>query len=422
MKKLNFFLMMLALMAAISVGCGNNDEDPVEPTTTGPTFSLETGTSPSLGVDFITDSATVFRGKPFAVKLSVNQGTGGSITSIEVTEEGSPVDPSRIIFDGDSAQSNPNPVGNASSLDWEVIITAPEEIGMFSYEILITDSSDNDASVNFSVTTQAAVALQAGVSPTLGTQFVTDTDSLLRGESFAVQLSAAQGSGPYSTIEVRENGAAINASRLLVNSIAAPANPYSVTNSSALDWELVIESSNQPGANDYEIILTDDDGVASTVSVSITGLSTLNQSTMVMQMLSNQAGPAGQGALDIDTGEETGVTTGNFTEADIRDMGIDLSQPDASNWRQRINSINNTKLVAAATDANFDDILTMEDIMVGFNNGTEITDPDGSDVVAVGDIFFLESTDGVFYVLRVAEVNVEPTDNSDNYVFDVKGP
>ncbi len=309
MKKLNFFLMALALMAAISAGCGNNDPepDPVEPT--GPTFALEAGTSPTLGTEFITGSDTIFVGESFAIKLSAAQGTS-PITRIEVRENGAAMEEGRIVFNGDSAQSNPSPVASETSLDWEIIIAAVGE----------------------------------------------------------------------------------------------------------------------PSTNDYEVIITDSASMTATVSFSVTTETPANQSTVVMQVLSNQSGPAGKGALDVDTGTETGVTTGNFTTADIRDMGIDSNQPNATNWLQQIKNLNGTTLKVAATGTDFDQILSLEDIALGFDRATDLGDGPSS-TVEVGDIFFVRSTESIVYALFVAEVNVRPGtpgvgngDNSDNYVFDVKGP
>jgi hypothetical protein len=302
MKKFNLFLMALLVMAAVSVGCNNTDPIDDTPEPVGPSIDLVSGTIPGTTVSYVTDVDTVAPGESFTIKLDASNGSS-PITIIELLENGNTVDPSRIIWDGDPAQSNPNPVGDAgaTTLDWSVTVTTPADVeDVYTYDIILTDSS----------------ALEASVTVTIST--------------------------------------------------VVPSPPVTVG---------------------------------------------------TMYLLLNQAGPAGQGGLDVDSNTQTGTTTGNFPIADIRDQGIDQSQPVASNWRQQIAPINGTTLKAAAATLVWDEIQTQEDLAVAYAAAAEISE---SAKVAEGDIFFVLTTEGKVFGLSVVDIVNTTNDNQDRYEFEAK--
>lgn len=260
--------------------------------------------------------------------------------------------------------------------------------------------------------------LMAGTEPVSGQAYVTDSATVEPGEVFVVNLTADNGNSPLTRIEVLENGAAVDPSRVIFDGDSAQSNPNPLGDISALDWEIAIAAQDGEGTSVYDITVSDSNALDVTVTVTIT---TVVPSPPVrsatMYLLSNQGGPAGQGGLDVDTGEETGTTTGNFAAADIRDQGIDTSLPTAENWIQKIAPINGTTLKAAAGTIVWEDIETVEDLMVAFDNAAEISE---SDKVATGDIFFVVTTEGKTFGLVVTDIEVTPSDNSDFYEFDVK--
>ena len=134
----------------------------------------------------------------------------------------------------------------------------------------------------------------------------------------------------------------------------------------------------------------------------------------------NQAGPAGTGGLDLDTGASTGSSD---ALAEIIDNGIDASLPAASNWIQSISSVNGSTIRVLRPGLNgleetfsFASVLTKEEIPGLHNNNAAVY---SGETVIVGDLFTVERG-GSFYILEVTNVNVTTTDNSDSYRFNVK--
>lgn len=253
-----------------------------------------------------------------------------------------------------------------------------------------------------------------------GIDAVTDSASVAPGDTFLVQINASQGDASLNRIEVREDGSPVDPSRLVFDGFAAQNNPNPVTATNELIWDIQIAANDMEGTYEYSIVITDENSntAASTVTVTVVEPAT-PVNTRDMILLLNQGGPAGQGALDLETGDGMGTQAAD-TAADIRDQGIDTDLPVAQNWIQRIASINNTDLRAAAGTTTWDEIQTLEDISVAFNEGSRITDQ--SEVVEVGDLFLVESTTGTLYALLVTDVEITPSDNNDFYEFSVKGP
>ncbi len=248
---------------------------------------------------------------------------------------------------------------------------------------------------------------------------VVDSAEVALGDTFLVSLSATAGDAALNRIEVRENGVAVDPSRIVFDGFAAQNNPNPLGGVDQLDWEIEIQAPDAEGTFEYSIIVTDENQNVANTGVSITTFSpetVANVRTMVM--LLNQGGPVGTGGLDLDTGTGTGTAAAD-TAADIRDMGIDTNQIPANNWIQKIASINGTTLKLPAAGLMWDDIETIEDIAAAFAQGTEVVGE--TEVVQTDDFFLVEATTGTLFAILVTDVNVVTTDNSDSYTFTVKG-
>ncbi|MCI4668267.1 MAG: hypothetical protein MRZ79_09025 [Bacteroidia bacterium] len=249
----------------------------------------------------------------------------------------------------------------------------------------------------------------------------TNQDSVAVDSFFTVLVTASSGTNTLKTIEVQENGVAISdLSRLDFNGFSAGSNPspLGASDTATLDWTLRIKAPSVEGANDYTIVITDqiDSTIERTVSVtSFVPFTEVDTNTVVLR-LRNQAGPAGQGGLDLDTGDETG--TMNETTHDLADLGIDVSK--AVDWIQKIKSANGAELRKVDNSTNFADVMFKEQVEEIYNASTVI--PAESDVVQQGDMFAVKVASGVIYLLYTAEVSVTPAsgDNSDFYRFDAK--
>ena len=118
--------------------------------------------------------------------------------------------------------------------------------------------------------------------------------------------------------------------------------------------------------------------------------------------------------------------------AELRDEGIDLGATEANNWLQQISGVNNTEVKYIKKGTNgisetftFDAIKYKEEISGLWTSGTSFTktSKDGlrsvSDKVVKGDIFIAKKGTN-YYLINVADVKIVTTDNSDNYVLDIK--
>ncbi len=259
-----------------------------------------------------------------------------------------------------------------------------------------------------------------GPSISLGTggQFVSDTATVFTDSTFQIQVTASKGDADLRTIEVRENGTAIANTRILIDGFTAGANPSPLFDAALSSFTYVLTitaGSTADETNEYTVIVTDTDGLNASASVDVT---TKSFGTFVTErnviLLLNQAGPAGQGGLDLESGNSIGT---NNDSADIRDMGIDLALPNASNWKQQIGTINTSVLKVPAAGLNYDEILTKEQLRIAYDAGQSFTT---SDKVAEGDLFLALTSEGNYYLLKTDAITVTPNDNSDRYEFSVK--
>jgi hypothetical protein len=263
------------------------------------------------------------------------------------------------------------------------------------------------------------VALQVGMN------FVVDKDTLATGETFQVNLSAVQGDAVLTKIEVRENGTAIAADRVILDGNPAGGNPSPLNDLVDLNWVLEITADTVETTSTYTIIITDANEKTASQSVDITTenpivLTPVKVQTMVL--LLNQAGPIGTGGLDLETGASVGTSgqTDADSTADIADMGIDQSLPNDQNWKQQIDSVNLSILKVPATGLDYDAIQHIEEIEEAYEAGMTLTS--GSEKVTVGDVFLCRTRRGNIFIFKTVAIDVTTNNNNDKYTFEVKGP
>lgn len=247
-------------------------------------------------------------------------------------------------------------------------------------------------------------------------------------------VNALAGTDDLESLTVLEDGVKVQTDRLYfrdldANSAITVQNPIlTIGYESRLLWEIGIKPQTDYSTKTYTVQVTDVGGNVASASIDITTFDagTPIEKTLTGKLLLNQAGPSGQGALDLDDGIGTGTTTGNFAIAEIRDWGIDLGLPTATNWKRQIGPINNTTVRVPGGlpgDFKFTDISTKEEIQGYYDAGTALPNSSGtvSDPVQVGDYFVVKSADGSrYYFLEVTAVTVTAADNADSYEFNIK--
>ncbi len=258
------------------------------------------------------------------------------------------------------------------------------------------------------------------VGPSLTTT-AADLDTVFTDSAFTIRITASRGSSSLTRLEVRENGTAISANRLEIDGFTAGGNPSPLAASatSGFSYDLTITAGSDDGeVSTYSVIVTDSLGLTSTVTFDIftEDFGTLVTERTVILLL-NQAGPAGQGGLDLESGNSTGTSQAADSIADIRDMGIDTNIPVATNWLQQIGVINGSDLRYPSAGFSYDNVIVSEEVSAAFEAGQVFTT---SDKVEVGDVFLCKTRRGNVYVLKTISITVTPNDNADQYEFSVK--
>ena len=248
---------------------------------------------------------------------------------------------------------------------------------------------------------------------------------------FFVGLKGEDLTDSLSTLEVFLNDEKVEGS--LVSITAADGTDIGVNNPALLvspynngfDFAVELRTNAEYGVNTFRFLLTDSGALTDEVSIAITTVAPAPVGTDLSGNLSgvllNQAGPAGTGGLDLDTGDGTGSAD---PASEIRDNGVD-NGPVATNWLQTISTINGATIRTLNRDAmgesyDFATVTTVEEVQAAWDLGDEVVD-NSTAVLVVGDEFIVQNADqSRNYLLQVVEVNVTSDDNGDNYVFNIK--
>jgi hypothetical protein len=278
-----------------------------------------------------------------------------------------------------------------------------------------------------------------------GAGIVSSDTELTVGTPFTVRLLMQDGDEPLQSLRIEENGTVLSFNNLSFSNGLTPNNPLLIPAADELGatYDVTITPSRaEEGLYTYSFLLADD-GVPSLtdqVDVTITYVpepGTALDSTLT-GVLFNQGGAAGTGGLDLEKGEGVGSQD---AAAEIRDLGLDCTidpSTNPENWRQQIGSVNGADMVAVdpmdvGDNFSFDAVDTKEVIVAAYNagraladgtstncgNGNETAVTDVSDTVAVGDLFAVLAN-GVYYLIRIDEVNLVANSNDDNYSISIK--
>ncbi len=260
-----------------------------------------------------------------------------------------------------------------------------------------------------------------------GLDVLTGNANLILDESFKVNLIGRKGTANLRVLRVLEDDVLVDVNRITFP-FEGGANPLLlIANPESLDLTLTIQSHDIIGERTYSFVLEDVNGATNTISLKINVEGTAV--TLLEGVLLNQGGPAGTGGLDLDTGTSTGSAD---PRAEIRDEGIDLGRPNATNWRQQISGINGSEIKylkagqnGLAENFSFGDIKIKEQLASLWDNGIAFTRKsadnmrDVSEVVSKDDVFIIKNGNK-YYTIIVKDITVTTSDNDDRYVLDIK--
>jgi len=394
------------------------------------------------GVDLISSDATVAVGEVFSVQISAAKGAA-DLRGIFFDLDGLPFPNNGIdiTIDGIGAPSNGVTVAEteASSLSWNVTLPAHDDISTRVYSFIVQDQAGLEDRVDINITTtDGSTGGGDVVAPTLDIPGGGNI-AVMAGSLVKIDLNVQAGNPALSSIGVFEvvtpgDSTLVDIDRLYFGDCCAGfeftdnPNPLVGDDVNGFEKPIYIRAQEGNSATTYVILLVDADGRLYRNELIIDTNPIGNPVTELIGVLFNRAGPAGTGGLDLDSGASTGSAA---AEAELKDSGIDSGASDANNWLQTFSGINGTEVKELFANTNgvpenfsFEDVTVDRQIEVFFGAGQDFvnTNLDGevsSDAVSVGDTY-VALKDGKYYLFVVREVNVSPTDNSDNYVFDIK--
>jgi len=271
--------------------------------------------------------------------------------------------------------------------------------------------------------------------------FLSSDADVIIGTPFSVKIRLSKGDAQLTSLEVKEGTTKLATSRYTINGGAIVTNnPLLITgvDKDGVTYDINILPAATQTVGDitiYSFSVSDSNGATDLVDIAITTAAAPGTPiTFDMSgVLFNQAGPAGTGGLDLDTG--TGVGSANAT-ADIRDLGIDCALPNTSNWRKQIGTVNGADMrkvdVSQLENFSFATVDKTEVILEAYTSGTALADGSsttcGGATVAVTDVtapvtvgdLFVVFANAKYYLIRVDEVNTTTNNNDDNYKLSIK--
>jgi len=281
--------------------------------------------------------------------------------------------------------------------------------------------------------------------------FIDGDETVDPGAEFSVKVEAEAGTGDLNALEITKDGDQLSIDSFTVfdaitQSDVSSNNPLALaqlTSDNRIELEIAITAPIEDGVYEYTFTVQDEMQLSESTTIAITVENPLTPlSDTLIGVLFNQAGDAGFGALDLDEGLTTGVTTSSPEaspeDAEIRDMGLDCTIPAPGlNWRRQIGTMNGADMRAVdltqVENFSFENVGAVEEIVGAYESGLELEDgesincvnanatavTDVSEVLTEGDMFVV-LRDGRYYLIRIDEINETDTNNEDNYVISIK--
>lgn len=248
-----------------------------------------------------------------------------------------------------------------------------------------------------------------------------DGDAELQaGETFSVQVQLSKGDAALKSLTIYAGASQLATSDFTIVGVTSN-NPLLIVGGGDVTYDITITAKDEVGdVTTYAFEVSDEDGLTAETSLAITIVAPPTTATNVSYsavVLNNYSGPS-YGSLDLDTGDAVSSAS---ADGDIRDNGIDLAQPTASNWYQKIHPVNGASMkipnAAQVENFSFENANTREMLVAAWDTGTSVTE---TGTLAVGDLFLVLIGED-YYLVEVADIYVDPAANGDYYTLNVKG-
>ena len=262
--------------------------------------------------------------------------------------------------------------------------------------------------------------------------FATGDVDLNLGDVVNLRVSLLPGDADLRSLKITEEGSNIKTDRLIIdNGDVVANNPLLITGTdvSGVTYDITIVPDSE--INTTRLItleITDDGNLTASVSLAVTITGT--PVSEITGVLLNRSGPAGQGGLNLFTGEGTGtvVTDPSSQDAHIKDEGIDINKVPAENWKRQISGANGSEIRTPGTNMpegfSYESTETLEAIVGAFDLADELTmmNAEGELItqeIVVGDIFLIKNADN-YWILEVTNVMATEDNNADSIEFSIK--
>lgn len=410
-----YLLKYVFLLAGFSLLMTSCELDPIDPIGED---------DPTISVTGIPQSS-IEVGSEFTVTVTTTPAsTTQLLKSFTVREDNSIIPFSRMSVNGTAANSNPILLFNndKSGFSWSVTIQASNESGSKEYTFEIEDDNGNKDNFSFDVNTNL---VEPGLNVEVSNNIAVSLSALI-----ALPLEITKGSYDLASIAVYENNSLIaDLNRVAYDQIGAyfDTNPFVLPeqDQEGVATTLYLRVQDEPSTHDYSIVVSDVEGNTTSFDLQITAYTPVIELTGV---LFNAGGPVNTGGLDLDEG----ISLGSIDDrVEIKDEGIDLDLPAASNWKRSISGANGSVVKQVLAGQNglseeftYEDVLEKEILPAIFDVGVDftLTNSEGeliSPSVNTGDMFIVNNGDK-YYLIIVRQVNVVTDSNADNYVMDIK--
>lgn len=376
------------------------------------------------------------------VELTITGDIGdGDLTSLTISEDGTNMDAGRFLtyqVNGSDVTAN-NPLALVAFADGFTLVAtfeAPANVGSYAYTASVRDANSKTGDHTYTLDVQANPAtINISNVPT----------EVSTNQNFVVNVDASKGDFDMTTLSVFEDGLLVDPVRLTWNGAAFADNPVALdaAQGETLTGSLGIEAPSVDGFFSFTVQIEDASGTSSEAFFDVTvNAGTPIDATLTTQLLANQAGPSGKGALDLDDGLQAGVTSNGATTPDqteIRDLGLDCTIPAPGfNWRRQIGTMNGAEMrevdLTQVEGFTFANVTTKEEIIGAFDTGIVLSDGESencgngsttavtnvSDIVEASDLFVVRSAGGTYYLLEIESVNETDNNNDDYYEISIK--
>jgi len=371
------------------------------------------------GLDVLSFDSSVTPGADFRVTLDAVS-NGAQLKAVELLRDGFSLTTDEFDNEAiaDTEEQNPQLLfgTDKDGITWTYGFTAPDVEGSYLYDFEVTDDNDEVSTTSITITVEAPlVVVNPEVTVETNASIMAPANSLVK-----VNVTGVKGTYDIASIAVWENGSLISdAARLFYNDVVFDSNPLPLFSPDSEGFTSGVTIRTTTGTNSYTIRLTDTEENQADFTFEIVEEmnTTPLQNTFNFVLFSNASGPS-LGGLDLDNGV---AVSSSSDMAEIRDRGIDLGLPDASNWLQQVEPVNGSELrivdLAQLPEGfGFAAVTSKEQVAVAFNTGASVA---SSPALQVGDLLAVSSPTNI-YIMQVETVNATTTNNDDYYEFSIK--